>query len=420
MNLKNLIDKIALSILGIFLFQSAFCQENYLTGFVVLSEGDTLHGFVDYRGWDRSPDYIFFKMKLIDDKTEYTPIDIKGFSVHDEIYESAKIKTELNYTSPIKLDNDATLEFETKICFIQPLIKGQKSLYLYKDKYGKNLFFIKQDSSYELLIYKKFLNNQEGNNAIAENKKYIGQLNLYLQDCQSIQTKLKNIIYTKDSLEKLFRFYYECAHSDIKFQKKTDNVSTEFGVLAGLSLTSLKFRGNVTYLTQANYHLSENFTAGVFFDLILPRNQGKWSINNELIFTSYNVNGSFNDYKYVSWYTLTYTKIGYSYLNLTNMLRFKYPIGRLFVYLNAGISNGVAISETNYSKSDIVFTTERIEIGKALNDTRKFEQAYILGLGTRYRKYSFDLRYEMGNGMSKNTGLSSTTNRYYFLLGYRF
>jgi hypothetical protein len=89
--------------------------------------------------------------------------------------------------------------------------------------------------------------------------------------------------------------------------------------------------------------------------------------------------------------------------------------------MNAGISSGFAIIETNYSKSDIVFGTERrIEVGKALDDTRKFEQAYILGLGTKFKKYSFDIRYERGDGMSKYSSLGSTTNRYYFLLGYRF
>ena len=96
---KDLIDKIALSIICIFLVQPAFCQENYLTGYVVLTGGDTLHGFIDYRGWDRSPDLIFFKLNLSDDKTEYTPIDIRGFSVNDEIYESAVIKTESNRSS---------------------------------------------------------------------------------------------------------------------------------------------------------------------------------------------------------------------------------------------------------------------------------------------------------------------------------
>lgn len=120
-------------------------------------------------------------------------------------------------------------------------------------------------------------------------------------------------------------------------------------------------------------------------------------------------------------YEHTFTTIGYTYLKMNNMLRFKYPIGRLQVYSNVGISNGFAIKEINYRKKETkLYAMERVVEDKAINDTRKYEQGYLLGLGIILKKYNLEIRYEKGNGMSDYNGLKSSTSRFNFLLGYRF
>jgi hypothetical protein len=89
--------------------------------------------------------------------------------------------------------------------------------------------------------------------------------------------------------------------------------------------------------------------------------------------------------------------------------------------LNAGISNGYAINEINYNKSETNFWgTVRVDSGKAINETRKWERGLLFGLGTKYKKFSFEIRFENGDGMSKYVTLHSIVNRYYFLLGYKF
>jgi len=59
-------------------------------------------------------------------------------------------------------------------------------------------------------------------------------------------------------------------------KKKADKIYAVIGVLAGISLTSLKFGNNaLIYLTNARYNLSTNFFVDMLLDLILPRNQGE-------------------------------------------------------------------------------------------------------------------------------------------------
>jgi hypothetical protein len=415
MHPENLIKKFTLSGIGLLIFLTSFCQKNYLPGFIVQFSGDTLHGFVDYLHLEKNSKVLFFKIKLGENMFKYTPINILGFGILDEFYEGAIIKTDISQ------ETLSGLNLESDTVFLQTMFKGPRSIYYYQNKYGKDQFYIKNDTTYELLVYKKYYKNQDSKIVIVENKKYIGQLFNYLQDCPSIQSKLNTTEYTKKGMESLFVSYYELTQSNIQFQKKAKKISIEMGILTGLSITSLKFEGTFAGpIVETTYPKSVNFSTGLFFDIILPKKQGRLSSNNELIFTSYKMSALLNYYSRDK-YSKNYTEIGYSYLKINNMLRYKYPIGSLFVFFNVGISNGFVISETNYLKIERTYYSEHtIKEVKAIDDPRKYEQGYILGLGTKYKKFSFEIRNEKANGVSNFTSLSSPTNRYYFLLGYRF
>ncbi|WP_187696154.1 outer membrane beta-barrel protein, partial [Xanthovirga aplysinae] len=207
------------------------------------------------------------------------------------------------------------------------------------------------------------------------------------------------------------------------FQKQVEKTKLEFGGLVGVSLTSLQFKSDLSSFTVANtdYPISTDFSAGLFLDVVLPRNQRRLSIYNELLFSSYNVEGRYTNFVDQNYYDENYTKIGYSYLKMNNMIRFKYPLKNSFIYLNAGMSNGFAIKETNYKKVESRFySTEEVREGKALEETNKYEQGYVFGIGSKIKRCSFELRYEVGSGMSIYEALGSFVHRSSFLLGYRF
>lgn len=423
-HMEKIIKRVGIVILlGILCFQTTFAQENYISGEIIIQKGDTLSGFIDYRNWKKNPDKIRFKEEPDQKSIVYTPTDITAFHVEDEIYISGIVNSEISPHKTDKLHEDPTIHTEIDTTFLQTLFKGDKHLYHYKAPGGKDNFYIEQDSNLELLIYKRYVKAQRNKYGIAKNKKYLRQLAGYLNDCPSIHSQLENTEYKRKSLEKLYEYYYECSQSDIVFQKKREKISTEIGALAGMSLSSLAFNSSFkTVLKDVDWKKSANFSAGMFFDVILPRNQGKWSINNELMFTSYNVSGQFEEnFDNEDDYSIGTIEMGFSYLKLNNMVRYTYPVKTTYLYLNGGISQGIAISKTNYKETEKKFygpVTK--EEGKALNDTREYEQGYLIGLGTKGQEFSFEIRFERGNGMSEYSTLSSPTTRYYFLIGYKF
>ncbi len=394
-----------------------------MNGYVISITGDTLHGFIDYRNWERNPNSIFFKEKLSDSKIQYSPIDIKEFGVIDEIYESAIVETEMSSDKTEDLEFNKELVVTIDTTFLQTMMRGSKSLYYYNNKLGKSQFYVKNGSSFELLVYKKFLQKENGVSVIYENRNFLGQLAVYLQDCPTIQSKLRSSVYRRGSMEKLFDYYHNCSKSEIQFQRKTPKATIEFGVLAGLSSTSINFSGEASfpYMLHTNYQPSTNFSAGLFLDLIFPRNHEKWSLCNELLLSSYKVSGRHTDYVNENKFTINSTTIALDYLKMNNLLRFKYPVGSMFVYLNGGISNGIVVNKTNYRKEETTFYTSiTVNEVKALEEIRNYELGFILGLGSKYKRYSFEIRHERTDGISATNALKSTVKRYYFLLGYSF
>jgi len=404
------------------LFHSSFAQKNYIPGQIITSTKDTLDGFIDYRNWGKNPDRVSFVETLGAQKTTYRPTDLVSFQVKNEIYVSAIVETETSPRDTKKLNSSPELKIRVDTTFLQTLVKGEKSLHFYKNNLGVECYYILQNHRFQLLEYKKYRKTSDSKVVVAENRRYVRQLSDYLNDCSPGTATIRGASYRAPGLIKIFQAYYDCSNFKPGYIAQKEKMQTEFGVVSGVSLTSLDFNSEgFDYLVKADFPTSTDFSGGLYFNLIMPRSQGKWSIYNELLYTSYSVEGTYRDEIRETYYIEHTSEIARSYLKLNNLVRYKYPVGGIFLYINVGISNGFAIYEKDHLFSETVrFTEVTSETGKPLEETRKYEQGLIGGLGIQMKRISIDVRYEKGNGISEYSNLGSPTKRYYFLLGYRF
>lgn len=398
-------------------------QKNYIPGYVISSRGDTLRGLIDYRNWEKNPDKISFKASADAEPLSYTPLDISQFTVADEIYYSGIVPTLVSHAGTSRLSTDPVIHRKVDTTFLQALFRGDKSLFYFKNQDGVESFYITGNQGFELLLYKRYLRNHEGGQAITENKTFTGQLALYLDDCHTIQSKLQKSEYDKNSLTRLFKYYYGCSDAKIEFEKVRETVKTEIGVIAGASLTTLNFSGDYhTYLVKAPFKSSLNFTAGMYFNFVLPRNQGKWAIYNELMYLGYGIKGTYEKFINENNYTVTHTEMNFSYLKINNLVRYQHPFRQFRIFVNAGISNGFQFRNSSVKETKTKFyAMEKNESGPALGDFRKYEFGPVIGAGAGYgSRYTFEIRYETGSGISPFINLGSNTRKIFFLLGYKF
>jgi hypothetical protein len=418
--MREMLSKIrsnGLLVLLIAMSVSAYSQENYISGYIINNKNETITGFIDFRDWVKNPSFIDFKKNSADNPLRVKPSDIIEFGVNNEIYAAAAVDIEVTPSSAKDLEPNPELKIKKDTVFLLAVLRGDKELYYYNNEDSRVNFYIKTGSEFELLVQKLYLKQVDLRRIIIENKTYLGQLSLYLNDCPDIQSVIARTSYSLKGMTDLFRFYNQNSASDITFLLVKQKLTAEFGIIAGATFSTIRFVGGaLKYLERGDVTPSLNFSAGVFLDITLPRHQGKWSIINELFLSSYNIQTTYDD---VFNNSLITTDFNNTYLKLNNMARFSYPAGPFLAFFNGGVSNGYAIKATNDKESDF-YNANRIEEGVAIPITRNYELGILLGAGVKRERFSFETRIEMGNGMSKVNTVETFTTRYHFLLGYKF
>jgi hypothetical protein len=203
--------RLVLALTGSLLFGLAFCQGNFRPGKIVGTDGDTLEGYIDFQNMIRNPEKIFFREKLSDDSRTLLPSDIKGFLISNQRYESAVIQTEVSPVTDEQLIYEPNLILETDTVFLQTISRGPVNLYYFINRIGKEQFYIRADTSHVLLVYKRYLKeNEDGRLVAIENRKYRNQLLVYFRDCPEISGAIGKTAYEEIGLILLFRKYNNC------------------------------------------------------------------------------------------------------------------------------------------------------------------------------------------------------------------
>jgi len=392
------VNKLVFFLMGTLLWSSAYSQENFIPGSIITNNRDTLYGLIDYPYWEVNPYKVSFKANVQSAPISYTPNDIIEYRVNNEIFISGHVAS--NETEVIET------------VFLQTIFNSKKSLYYYKSNSGVVNFYIKQGGQFELLI-----NNDKG-------KEYIKQLSLYLSDYPEISKLLKRTAYTKYSLKALFNSYFQNSHTYVLFRHKS-LPKVEYGFLAGASLTTLDFshaKYNFLFLMdKTSFCNSYNFSGGFFLNVMLPWNKWRFTLVNELLYSSYKSSGNIKSVNSPTDYVIFTNEVALTYIKLNNMLRYKYSIGQTSIFINAGISNGYAFKRSvvekrvDYEGTDIYHSE-----WTPFHRVRSYELGYIAGIGLKIKKVSLELRYEKSNGMEDLSAIETNINRYFLLLGYTF
>lgn len=402
-------------------YNGAMAQEKFLPGYVKTAEGVRTDGLIDYRNWDNNPKKVTFKQGEQGKAQVFEALDIAEFGVKDEIYVGAIVEKEITTNITYGLSKSPDVEVRIDTVFLQTLVSGEKTLLGMKAA-GKQNFYIKDGGNYVLLQYKWYMTEKNGAQMRAENTMFRRQLATYLGECLHIIDPLQSATYTSKSLESIFLQYYACTDKMPGFMNVREKVISELGVLGGASSTHLTFESAMAIQDIVNYKFpsATGVVGGLFLDIVFPRNNRKWSFYNELFYSSYSVRGSFQEIRDENDYRNVEGNLGYTYLKVNNMVRYRYPIAGFKIFVNAGMSNGFALSETNKKSTFTKFySTETNQEGKVLAETRSYEQGLLLGVGAMAGRITGEFRYERANGMSVYPLLSSRVERYFLLVSYR-
>ena len=397
----------------LFLFaDELLAQTNYVAGYVITHQDDTLKGFIDDRNWEKNPESIRFKQDLHSETfATYTADKVAGIYIKpaDEHYVSYIGKIDklpsINLSEFSSEDAFFAKDFhETDTLFLNVLIRGSVSLFYYVDKYEKKHYFIQrnQGETVELINQKYIVANSDGTKLIRSYEMYKSQIREYFSDCHTLAAEIKAIDCNRRSLSNLLLKYQNCVNSSIDYIKKKEPVKAELGVVAGVAFTSFRV---LSQNLETNYGTSSSPCAGLSVNFVHPRNRQAWSIYSDILWKRMQYE------KEVTNGINTYMRdLDVDYLRLNIMLRYKFPIPtqKFRPYIQLGISNSFAIR-----------MDETIISTYGNGGARKHEQGLISGAGIRSGRFSGEIRYELGNGISPFPALSTPTRSIYMMASYQ-
>jgi hypothetical protein len=141
-------------------------QSNFKPGYVVTIKGDTLKGFIDYRGWDSNPDAISFKATADGhDVKRNTVNDIDFFEIAGvESYRKGTCSVSKDITDLTRLSSARDTSFDIKTVFLKVLQKGKNvTLYSFTDEV-KTRYYLGEAPDFKPLelVYRVYQNSNEG------------------------------------------------------------------------------------------------------------------------------------------------------------------------------------------------------------------------------------------------------------------
>jgi len=153
-------------------------QHDFRNGYIITNGNDTLYGLIDFKDYKSNSHSCSFKQSPNDSSTIFTPKDIQAYRIIDERY----------YVTKIVDTRDAQQNL-----FLEYLIKGEASIYYYRDHLGDHYLIDKLGYPLKEIVYKKEEIVVDHVTRLKESTKHIGILKAYLSDCPEIFNRIETL-----------------------------------------------------------------------------------------------------------------------------------------------------------------------------------------------------------------------------------
>jgi hypothetical protein len=381
----------ALLIIVTCLANFAYSQNDFRKGYVVLTTGDTLRGWVDYREGDKAFSSCSFKSSQDQDLRVYEPGNILGYGfVNDKVFESREV----------------LIKGQSKrIVFLEVIVRGRISLF----RYEENFLVEKSGGEIQQLINETETDIVKGLRMQRETNQHIGTLNSLMSDCDGLMAGKQKINLEEGALTKLVESYNQCkGESGIVFKAAKPWKKVILGVNAGVNVSQLSFGTYLGYeYLEGDFEVSKSLMFGLSLDALSPRLSERVSVHADVFYLAPQYY-HYNQLSIGSTVQTNYVTIDLQQLKIPLGLRYTSPVRSITPFINAGLSSTLQLK----SNTDWVQEIESngvVEIYEPAAYQITQNQFGVWGGGGLVRPISdklsafLELRYERSIGVAKST-----------------
>lgn len=277
--------KILFLALSIILSFKSFSQIVFEDGYYINHSNQKIECLIKNIDWKNNPTEFEFKLSRNTPAQKASIETVKEFGINGvSKYIRTTVKIDRSTDKIDKLSSEKDPNFLEEKLFLEVLIEGGATLFLYEYRNLKRFFYSLNNSEIKQLVYKRYHIGH-----------YIGQNNYFKQQlftdlkCQDIKLDdVENVKYSKWDLEKFFMKFNECtsgSYINYKFREKKELFNLSFR--PGLNESNLSIQSFIVDTWDIDFNSEFNFRFGIEAEFILPFNKDKWSIIVEPTYQQY-------------------------------------------------------------------------------------------------------------------------------------
>ena len=375
-------------LLFLYLPCTIIAQKNFVNGYIVTIEKDTIFGLVHLTPNSYVNKKIEFKRNNSNVSETLNPNEIKCIRTEEKYIESKNV----------------FFGNEKKQMFLEVIFEGLVNAYYLDDN---NFFVEKDDSIYQLsLIEKEILKEEDGKKYFVESKEYLGILAFLFKDEPKMVQEIGNNRLTKKSLAKIFREYSDKTCKDCDFTDYTDTKKHSVFIepQIGINHAILGFVKPGDFVS---------FTApSAAINIHVPSLRNKhWDLITGISYSFYKFSGDYNHSIYTNKETYR-VSLDYSTLTIPLMIEYSFTRNKIQPTIKIGYNNNFILSQNNSLYDVIKIDTghEIISVSKE-STMRNYQFGLMAGCGTKIKisnksfflvNFNFEFR-------------APSTNTHYFL-----
>lgn len=391
---------------------NSYSQIVFEKGYFISENNQKTECLIENMDWKNTP--ANFRYRLSEDQP-IVDADVKtvkefGLNGQNKFIRSV-VKIDRSTKNLQNMSKDKNPVFTQEKLFLQVLMEGKASLYLFDDGTVRRFFYKIDDSEIKQLVYKSYLIDEDH---VAKNNYFREQLYIDLK-CDAIaQNEYENLSYTKNEFVRFFAKYNKCNNSDfkdleVKEKKDLFNLTVRPRYNSStMSLDNTLFEG-----LNFDFGAKSSFSVGVEAEFILPFNKDRWSVIVEPTYQYYKADQTIQSSQVVGG-TLT-GKVDYKSIEL--------PIGvRRYFFVNDAFkifANVSLVADLNLNSSVSVARKDGSELNKL---DIKSGTNFGLGIGCKFMdKFSAEVRYQTTRGLlAENPNWDSSYQTTSLIVGYSF
>ncbi|MFL5773276.1 MAG: hypothetical protein ACJ75F_08970 [Flavisolibacter sp.] len=378
-------------------------QKNFIAGQIILENGDTLKGLINYRNWEINPRSVTFKSQPGSQEQTFLPVQLKSFEVYQQDqYVSAIVMKDMNRVEINSNVNTAPLENSgmVKDTVFLRLLSGGKNIHLYELVDKKTHFYIRPvNGNFEELQYRLVMN--EDNIHFNTIYTFRDQLKRFQEtDGNDISRMINKADYNSKDLIVIVRALN--GSTELHQENTSKKKKQRFFLGGGVDYNSLSFpvdNQGLDVLATDN-HLGFHLATGV--DIFSERGFQKLFLRIGLAYSSWNYTGSGERTEFAIQFKKRY-EYNVQMKNISPSLMIGYHILRN-TWLNPYLGLEMRFNISSYPVNE--YTKENLTTGdsETINNFINFENVWVeFGprIGAVVNKFDINL-YIHGAGTNVN------------------